>query len=265
MGIFNKRKSNDSGAAMLVVTCVMAVISILCLSILLAAYQMYATVSDEGADETYYRQAISFSEVLKDRLVKDRNLPGNKLEEDSVEEFIYTYMYDDENYTYDDTDGESIKATSVSGTHKDDYGTINITLNKQSVTTDDKKNSWSDSKESYLIVTVDVLKGDEIKATSTMKFDYYYATENYVYYYVDKSGDQIPLNIDSNDPNRLIIKWTEPDPNDPSKLITKETSVSLSTLKSNLGEVNVGGEDITVIRKAMADDNGFRLGFMGYY
>ncbi len=248
--IFGKAKQREDGAAMIVVTCVMAVISILCLSVLLASYQMYATVNDEGLDEIYYRQAMSFSEVLKDRLMKDRTSSGNALEEGSVEEYIYTFMHDDENFTYDDADGETIKVTNVKGAHSGDFGDIRINLKKKSVTTDDKKNTWSDSKESYLIVTVDVMKGSDIRATTTMKFDYYYAQENYDYYYVDADDNQIALFTDPNDSTKLLIDGTQ---------------VSLSTLKSNLGKVNVNGKDYEVIRITMEGDTGFKMGFMGYY
>lgn len=61
-------KRKNRGAAMIVVVCVMAVVMILSLTLIMAAYQMLATVSDEGRDEMYYQQAMSFSEVLKDRL-----------------------------------------------------------------------------------------------------------------------------------------------------------------------------------------------------
>ncbi|MCR4717939.1 MAG: hypothetical protein K5656_12255 [Lachnospiraceae bacterium] len=245
-----RNQNNEDGAAMLVVTCVMAIISILCLSLLLASYQMYATVNDEGRDEIYYRQAMSFSEVLKARLIKDRTLPGNKLDEGSVEEFIYSFMQDDENYTYENTAGETIKATNVSGKNADKYGTININLKKQSITTDDKKNEWSDSKESYLIVTIEVLADGEVRATTKMKFDYYYAQENYDYFYLDENDDQVNVFTDSTDSTKLLID---------------DQQVSLSTLKDNLGACTVNGKAYLVHRITKSGDTGFRLGFMGYY
>lgn len=61
-------KRKNRGAAMIVVVCVMAVVMILSLTLLMAAYQMLATVADEGRDELYYQQAMSFSEVLRTRM-----------------------------------------------------------------------------------------------------------------------------------------------------------------------------------------------------
>ncbi len=59
---------DDRGAAMIVVTCVLMVVSVLCLTLVMAAYQMYSGANDEGRDEMYFRQTLSFSEVLKENL-----------------------------------------------------------------------------------------------------------------------------------------------------------------------------------------------------
>ena len=60
---------DDRGAAMIVVTCVLMVVSVLCLTLVMAAYQMYSGANDEGRDEMYFRQTLSFSEVLKENLI----------------------------------------------------------------------------------------------------------------------------------------------------------------------------------------------------
>ncbi|MCR5282986.1 MAG: hypothetical protein K6E18_06405 [Lachnospiraceae bacterium] len=68
-----KGKMRESGAAMIVVVCVMAVVMILSLTILVSTYQMLATVADEGRDEMYYRQVLSFSAILQKEIEEYSN------------------------------------------------------------------------------------------------------------------------------------------------------------------------------------------------
>ena len=64
----SKKTTDQRGAAMIVVVCVLMVVMILCLTIIVGAYQTVATVQDGRKDATYYRQAYSFSEALRDQI-----------------------------------------------------------------------------------------------------------------------------------------------------------------------------------------------------
>ncbi len=245
-------KRNEDGAAMLVVTCVMAVISILCLSILLAGYQMYATVSDEVADERYYQQALSFSKVLEDRLTGDRD----DIDSGTVEDFIFDYMNDDEDYPFDDEDGVTLKITSTQAGDSSAYGTININLTKEEES-QGTGNKWADSKKSFLYVKVDVLADDEVKATISTKYEYEYAVENYQYYYtVDGDDNVVDCKVDPNDSSNVIIY---------DGLGNEIGKVAVQTLINSAGEYSEGGKTYHFRRSTLAGDTGFELSFIGYY
>jgi hypothetical protein len=250
--LIRSNKHNEDGAAMLVVTCVMAVISILCLSILLAGYQMYATVSDETADERYYQQALSFSKVLEDRLTGDRD----DIDSGTVEDFIFDYMNDDEDYPFDDEDGVTLKITSTQTGDSSAYGTININLTKEEESPG-SGNMWADSKKSYLYVKVDVLAGDEVKATVSAKYEYEYAVENYQYYYtIDGNDTVVDCKLDPNDSSKVIIYDYD----------DKEVgSVAVQTLINNGGEYSMDGNTYHFKRSTLAGDKGFELSFIGFY
>ena len=113
---------NNRGAAMIVVVCVMAVVMILSLTLLMAAYQMLATVADEGRDELYYQQVMSFSQVLKDRLL-EKSATGSTTDElvKHIDEFV----------TNEDEDAPT-KETLTGSTSVTDgiYGEITLVLDK---------------------------------------------------------------------------------------------------------------------------------------
>lgn len=135
----------NRGAAMIVVVCVMAVVMILSLTLLLAAYQMFATVNDEGRDELYYRQAISFSEVVRKRLESN----GSTSLTDELIGHIDDFMKDT------DKDTETLKADAPATVGV--YGGITVTLDKA-------------TSKGYLIVTVSVDDGKNIMASCTAKY-----------------------------------------------------------------------------------------------
>ena len=246
-----RHKSNDSGAAMLVVTCVMAVISILCLSIILAGYQMYATVNDEVADEKYYQQALSFSKVLEGRLTGDRD----DIESGSVEEFIYAFMQDDDSYPYTDEDGVTLKVTS-SSTTDNSYGTLNINLIKEELSPG-SNNMWADSKKSFLYIKTDVIAGNDIKATVTAKYEYEYAVENYKYYYYPaEDSEKVYCKNNDSDSSYIDIIGTD------DSLVD---SVLIRNLISNEGKWTINGTVYDIKRETLSGDKGYELSFIGYY
>ena len=134
---------DNRGAAMIVVTCVMMVVAILCLTLVAAAYQMYAGVNDEGRDELYYRQVMSFSEVLK------KDLTAELAEGESptgLAEVVYDF--------WNDT-AETAFLEGTTGT--DDLYEIDIKLDKTEVT-------------GCLIVTINCLEGDRVVASCKCKY-----------------------------------------------------------------------------------------------
>ena len=141
-------KMNNRGAAMIVVVCVMAVVMILSLTLLMAAYQMLATVSDEGRDELYYQQAMSFSKVLQKRL-EDRPAGISDDLVDHIDDFMSADMYKD-------VDKE--KLTADAPTSGGAYGGITLLLDKV-------------SSHGNLVVTITVDNGKKAMASCKCKFE----------------------------------------------------------------------------------------------
>lgn len=144
----NMQNSHNRGAAMIIVVCVMAVVMILSLTLLMAAYQMLATVNDEGRDELYYQQAMSFSEVLKNRL-EQKSLSGSS--EDALVQHIDTFM---ENTAVDAPKKETLTADG-SGM----YGDITLVLDK------------SDLFQGDLVITISVSDGEKVMSSCICKYD----------------------------------------------------------------------------------------------
>ena len=132
---------------MIVVVCVMAVVLILSLMLLLAAYQMFATANDEGRDELYYQQAMSFFEVMRTKL-ETKAAPGAGTPNDELIDHIDAFMRGDK-------DPETLKADmSASGAV---YGGITIVLDRK-------------SSRGNLVLTVSVDDGKQTMASCTGKF-----------------------------------------------------------------------------------------------
>lgn len=144
----NMRRSHNRGAAMIVVVCVMAVVMILSLTLLMAAYQMLATVNDEGRDELYYQQAMSFSEVLKERL-KQKSQTG--LTDDDLVKHIDLFMT---NNSATDPKKETLTAEGQGM-----YGDITLVLDK------------SDLFQGDLVITISVSDGEKVMSSCICKYD----------------------------------------------------------------------------------------------
>ncbi|MCR5418873.1 MAG: hypothetical protein K6E84_08150 [Lachnospiraceae bacterium] len=76
--LFRKKVNRkDSGAAMIVVVCILMVTMILCLTMVVGAYQMMASVNDTRRDTAVYQQAFSFSKAMIPRLeATDAEVPA---------------------------------------------------------------------------------------------------------------------------------------------------------------------------------------------
>ncbi|MBQ8085310.1 MAG: hypothetical protein IJ232_04305 [Lachnospiraceae bacterium] len=142
-----KKKKSNRGAAMIVVVCVMAVTMILSLTLLMSAYQMLATVNDEGRDELYYQQAMSFSEVLRTRL-EGKGMSG--VSSDPLVAHIDSFM---SNSDADAPDKEYLSA-GANGV----YGAIDMTLDRNQVFRGD------------LVITISVSDGDHTMASCVCRY-----------------------------------------------------------------------------------------------
>lgn len=146
-----KRKNNNRGAAMIVVVCVMAVVMILSLTLLMAAYQMLATVNDEGRDELYYQQAMSFSEVLRKRM---ESFSSTGTSSDELVNHIDSFMTNDA-VGAPDTETLTAAAPEEGGV----YGAITLVLNKK-------------ISHGNLVINISVSDGDNTMASCICKYHY---------------------------------------------------------------------------------------------
>ena len=129
---------------MIVVICVMGIVVVLSLLLIMTAYQMFASANDEGRDEQYYRQALSFCEVIRTKLEAKSSGAGN----DELIDHIDAFMRGDK-------DTETLKADmSASGAV---YGGITIVLDRK-------------SSRGNLVLTVSVDDGKQTMASCTGKF-----------------------------------------------------------------------------------------------
>ena len=87
---------DTSGAAMIVVVCVLMVVMIICLTMIVGAYQTLATVRDGRRDMLSYQQAYSLSEAIKQQLVTtgEKSVPGSTAG-GSVTDVIAVFAADD--------------------------------------------------------------------------------------------------------------------------------------------------------------------------
>ena len=143
-----QKKRHNRGAAMIVVVCVMMVVTILSLTLLMSAYQMFATVNDEGKDELYYQQAMSFSEVLRARLDPSVSSGTTVALTDELKTHIDDFMASGEQK-------ETLKASAPSGSAA--YGGITLTLDKSLMS-------------GFLIVRIAVVDGETPMAGCTCKY-----------------------------------------------------------------------------------------------
>lgn len=129
---------------MIVVVLVMTVVMILALTLIMVAYQVFATINDEGRDELYQQQAVSFSDVIRKRLENKDSY--------STDELI---SHIDALMTDDTKTDEVLSASAPTGS----YGDITISF--------DKKKSPGN-----LIIKVSVIDDNKVMAVCTTKYNY---------------------------------------------------------------------------------------------
>ncbi len=145
------QKNKNKGAAMIVVIMAMSVVMILCLTLIVGAYQMFATVNDEGRDEFYNQQAISMSEVIKSKVTADTGVDITS-PDGSLEDYISVFAADQDN-----THVTKTLKTPADG----DYYGMNITLERQRIS-----GSGCD-----MVVRVEVVEtSGEVMAVCTTKY-----------------------------------------------------------------------------------------------
>ena len=123
MRLINSLKKNNKGAAMIVVIMAMSVVMVLCLTLIVGAYQMFATVNDEGRDEFYNQQAVSLSEVIKSKVTADAGVDITN-PATSLEYYISAFAADQDN-----THVTKVLKTPADG----DYYGANITLQRERI------------------------------------------------------------------------------------------------------------------------------------
>ena len=133
----------------------MAVVMILSLTLIMAAYQMFATVNDEGGDELYYQQAMSFSEVLRSRLEKNTVVAADIGMTDELTGHIDAFM---EDAAGTGKTGEILKASAPESGGA--YGGITLVMERQA----------AGFSRNYLVLTISVDDGDRTMASCKCKY-----------------------------------------------------------------------------------------------
>jgi len=237
-------KKSENGAALIMVTSVMAIVTAICFALLLASYQMYATVNDEIFQEEAYRQALSFSEVLRNNLTKNEDKTSY-----SIEGFITEFMSNDRDYP---AELKPITVTfDAEAPDKDTYP-VKLEMKKEQIGTENDElstNGWEDGVEYYFYITVSTLDNEK-KALSKVssRYRFAYSAESYTYNCLDDDS---------------IVCM--PDPNDKDYLLVGEDKVLISTLKNSNGRYKYNGENITIERVANAAANDYSFEFLGFY
>ena len=152
---YEKLHKDDRGASMIVVTCIMMIVSILCLTLVAASYQMLAGVNDEGRDEMYYRQVMSFSEVLRKDLTTVRN-PGD--DPTGLVKCIEDFWNGGD---------ETMVMVGKPETSTDEFYELDIKLDKSEVS-------------GCIVVTIFCMDGDTVMASCKSK--YRYSGGNFTFY-----------------------------------------------------------------------------------
>ena len=102
MHTIRKMHKNEDGAAMIVVVCVLMVVMLICLTMIVGAYQTMSSVNDGARDVSDYQQAMSFSEVIRKEITgEDIAFPAAAGTD--FKSFILNFAGDTENFN----DGEN--------------------------------------------------------------------------------------------------------------------------------------------------------------
>lgn len=149
---------------MIVVVCVLMVTMIICLTIIVGAYQTVATTNNGGRDVAYYQQALSFSELLKKKLTGTQTFTGVDAAAD-LSDYLISYACDMSDFqAIDGTEipepspiSISAKTESLPGV----YGNILLLVKKKKMS----------STRVKLFITVNVGDGDVDDLTVTSDYN----------------------------------------------------------------------------------------------
>lgn len=141
-------------ASMSAVLCLMLVIMAISLSLLLASYQMFASVNDNVSEQRAHQQAKTFSETLRQSL-EGENINTKVQESNSLEQYLYKLL---RNYG-----GRTQTLTMQEADSGYDRIRLTITTQDSSETKDDTKTRYddSDSLKKYLTIRATVLDSDD--------------------------------------------------------------------------------------------------------
>ncbi len=181
----NRRKSiikeylyKEDGAAMIIVLCVMAIVLAVCLSLLLAAYQMFASVNDSAKDDIYYHQAMSCSMEIQAQL-EDTSDGVSRTKPTTISDMRdYIYYFMANTTIFPCPRKVTFNQTSKSGTNAASYGNATITLEKM----DNSPGKWGDDFNCYFYITVKMTDDTEsLVSTVTSKYNVICENSTYVY------------------------------------------------------------------------------------
>lgn len=261
----NRRKSiikeylyKEDGAAMIIVLCVMAIVLAVCLSLLLAAYQMFASVNDSAKDDIYYHQAMSCSMEIQAQL-EDTSDGVSRTKPTTISDmrdYIYSFMAN--TTTFPCPRKVTFNQTSKTGTNAASYGNATITLEKM----DNSTSNWGDDFNCYLYITVKMMDDTEsLVSTVTSKYNVICENSTYVYTGTITGSDGTSL---SN------ITYTYKN----GRLVTTDTSVpdilkklSYSDVENASGSVEITDSSTSVtynaeISKKISDSTEYKFIFL---
>ena len=148
-----------AGAAMIVVVCVLMVVMILCLTIVVGAYQTLSSVGDTRRDTEYYQQAMSFSEVLKDRIIGEgKDIPTSP--HDLVEE-IGWFATNDSLFGTPSAQVEEPQKELIAQNTADGYAGLGIMMRKRKLS----------SNKVRLFLTTEILEDGIVRTDCTAGYD----------------------------------------------------------------------------------------------
>ncbi len=201
----------EDGAAMIIVLCVMAIVLAVCLSLLLAVYQLFGTVNDDAKDDIYYHQALSGSIAIQDMLEEEsKAMPATV---SSLEDFIFYFMANTTSYPapYSVT----LEQTSKTETNAESFGDASIDIEK----IDNGSGTWGDDYNCYCYITLKV-SDESGEKVSTVTSKYLVTCDNADYTYTATvTGD------DGSEVENVTYEYRN------QKLVTTTTSIPVKLRK----------------------------------
>ncbi len=157
-----KPHNDNAGAAMIVVVCVLMIVMILCLTMVVGAYQTLSLVGNTGRDSAAYQQAYSFSEAMREQIeTADEDFPSAPPTD--LKELIADFATDDS--LYQTADGQQVeepqRALRADLSTAQGLSDLRLVLRKRKV---------SDEKCRLYLVT-QVVEEDRLMSSCTAGYD----------------------------------------------------------------------------------------------